>query len=90
MGVLEDKSLLTETVLIDYEAYRFHITGTCITRYSRKGTETSKGLIVPTHFEPAYGCLFLAHLLKDCEVKEAIEHYFMGDEKDISPKSSAV
>ena len=72
MNSLEDKYIATDTVFIGLAAYSFEITGESITRYGVKTEETSPGCLVKDHFEPVFGCLYLAHLLKDCEVKEAM------------------
>ena len=58
--------------VVEGEKYSFEITGENITRYGVKTEETSPGCLVKDHFEPVFGCLYLAHLLKDCEVKEAM------------------
>lgn len=78
---LEDKYIRTETVIIDMRGYSFKITGEGITRYGVKSTETSPGMLVVSHFEPVFGCLYLAHLLKDCEVKEAMKQWAIEDMK---------
>ena len=81
MNSLKDKYIQTETVIINMTGYRFEITGESITRYGMKSQETSPGVLVKTHFEPVFGCLYLAHLLKDCEVKEAMEQWAIEDQK---------
>ena len=78
---LENKYIRTETVIIDMRGYSFEITGEGITRYGMKTEEKSPGLLVSTHFEPVFGCLYLAHLLKDCEVKEAMAQWAIEDQK---------
>ena len=78
---LEDKYIRTETVIIDMRGYSFEITGEGITRYGVKTEEHSPGMLVASHFEPVFGCLYLAHLLKDCEVKEAMEQWAIEDQK---------
>ena len=81
MNSLEDKHITTETVWIGLKAYSFEITGDSITRYGINTQETSRGTLVKARFEPVFGCLYLAHLLKDGEVKEAIAMYYMGEEE---------
>ena len=81
MNSLENRLIETEVVIINMTGYQFRITDKSITRFGLKGTETSKGLLVASHFEYVFCCLYLAHLLKDCEVKEAIANYWMGEEE---------
>ena len=81
MNSLEKKYIQTETVIINMTGYRFEITGESITRYGVKSKETSPGCLVKTHFEPVFGVLYLAHLLKDCEVKEAMAQWAIEDQK---------
>ncbi len=81
MNSLEDKYIATDTVFIGLAAYSFEITGECITRYGVKSTDTSPGLLVKTHFKPVFGCLYLAHLLKDCEIKEAMAQWAIEDQE---------
>ena len=81
MNSLENKYIRTENVLINLKGYTFEITGDGITRYGVKSKETSPGCLVKTHFEPVFGCLYLTHLLKDCEVKEAMAQWAIEDQK---------
>ena len=81
MNSLENKQISTETVFIGLKPYSFEINGDFITRYGLHTQEVSSGTLVKTHFQPVFGCLYLAHLLKDCEVKEAIGQYYMGEEE---------
>ena len=62
-------------------AYCFEITGEFISRLSVKGEETLPGCLVKSHFEPVFCSLFLVHLLKDCEVKEAMAQWYIEDQK---------
>lgn len=78
---LKDKYIQTETVIINMTGYRFEITGEGITRYGMKSQETSPGVLVKTHFDPVFGVLYLTHLLKDCEVKEAMAQWAIEDQK---------
>ena len=88
---LEDGIIQTEPVVIGSSGYLFEITDKGIKRYGLKSTDISKGVLVSKHFEPVFGCLYIAHLLKDCKVKEAIACYFMGPkEKDEYEKAPAL
>lgn len=78
---LKDKYIQTETVIINMTGYWFEITGENITRYGVKSQKTSPGVLVKTHFDPVFGVLYLTHLLKDCEVKEAMEQWAIEDQK---------
>ena len=81
MNSLENKYIRTKNVLINLKGYIFEITGDGITRYGVKNEETSPGCLVKTNFEPVFGCLYLTHLLKDCEVKEAMTQWAIEDQK---------
>ena len=81
MNSLKEKYIRTETVIINMRGFSFEITGENITRYGVKTEETSPGCLVKDHFEPVFGCLYLAHLLKDCEVKEARAQWAITDQK---------
>ena len=81
MNSLENKYIATDTVFIGLAAYSFEITGECITRFGVKSTDTSPGFLVKTHFELVFGCLYFTHLLKDCEVKEAMEQWAIEDQE---------
>jgi len=78
---LENKLIETETVIINMRGYQFRITDKSIVRTGIKGAEESAGVLVSTHFEPVFGALYLAHLLKDCEVKEAMKQWYIEDQK---------
>lgn len=81
MNSLENKYIATDTVFIGLAAYSFEITGECTTRFGVKSIDTSPGFLVKTHFEPVFGCLYFTHLLKDCEVKEAMEQWAIEDQE---------
>ncbi len=74
---LEDKRIVTETVIINMRGYSFEITDKSITRYGLNTQETSLGYLVKSHFESVFGVLYLSHLLKDTGVKESIAMYWM-------------
>lgn len=78
---LEKKIIETETVIINIRGYQSRITDKSIVRVSINATEESTGSLVSTHFEPVFGCLYLAHLLKDCEVKEAMMQWYIEEQK---------
>ncbi|MBQ9008166.1 MAG: hypothetical protein IJ088_02380 [Clostridia bacterium] len=81
MNSLENKLIETEIVIINLRGYRFTITDRSIVRTGIQGSEESAGVLVSTHFEPVFGVLYLAHLLKDGEVKEAMDQWYMDDRK---------
>lgn len=81
MYSLKERYISTDPVILGTRGYSFEITDASITRYDVNGREKSSGLLVKDHFEPVCGVLYLAHLLKDNEVKESIDMYFMGEEE---------
>ena len=81
MYSLKERYISTDPVILGTRGYSFEITDASITRYDVNGREKSSGLLVKDHFEPVCGVLYLAHLLKDNEVKESIDMYFMGEKE---------
>ena len=75
----ETKGFISDSVVIGMYGYCFEISTEYIKRCCIKDTETSKGLIVRRYYEEVEKAVFLASLLKDGKVREALQNYYMED-----------
>lgn len=75
----ETKGFISDPVVIGLCGYHFEITPEYIRRCGVKDVETSKGLIVIRHYGEVEKAVYLASLLKDGKVKEALQNYYVED-----------
>ena len=87
MSIKLPEKIVTETVMIGDEAFYFEITNENITRYGRRGENTSEGLLVRKHYQEVVGILYISNYLRDSKTKESLELQQIGtvDEREVAP-----